>query len=197
MIGVVVTFHYGDNFDEPTVRKIAEIARVRFEGMPGLRSKTFTLNSGKREAVNFYVWDAEEAAKEFFTDELLERVAGLYGVRPSIEFVQIVALVENTRPCPRPAHERLLWSSASGCFGSIAVIRDSLLTANSGRSWSQRKLPVSGRSRYRQFGVLTPSTSAHGGDRAGQRRGRDGKRATPNAARGGAVRGVMPQRFRT
>jgi heme-degrading monooxygenase HmoA len=98
MIGVVVTFHYGDNFDEPTVRKIAETAREWFKGMPGLRSKAFTLNSGKREAVNFYVWDSEEAAKEFFTDELLERVAGLYGVRPSIEFVQIVTLVENIRP---------------------------------------------------------------------------------------------------
>jgi len=48
--------------------------------------------------VNFYVWDSEEAAKVFFTDQLLERVAGLYGVRPSIEFAQIGALVENIRP---------------------------------------------------------------------------------------------------
>jgi len=97
MIGIFVTFRYGDNFDEQTVRKIAETARVRFEGMPGLRSKAFTLNSGKREAVNFYVWDSEDAAKAFFTDQLLERVAGLYGVRPSIDFVQIATLVENSR----------------------------------------------------------------------------------------------------
>ncbi len=79
------------------MRKIAETARVRFEGMPGLRSKAFTLNSGKREAVNFYVWDSEDAAKAFFTDGLIERVASLYGVRPSVEFVQIASLVENTR----------------------------------------------------------------------------------------------------
>src|SRR6187551_1921432 len=79
MIGVFVTFRYGDNFDEQAVRKIAETARARFEGMPGLRSKAFTVNSGKREAVNFYVWDSEEAAKAFFTDQLLERVAGPYG----------------------------------------------------------------------------------------------------------------------
>ena len=98
MLGVFVTFRYGDNFDEQAVRKIAENARARFEGMPGLRSKAFTLNSGKREASNFYVWDSEEAAKEFFTDELLERVAGLYGVHPSIEFVQIATVVENIRP---------------------------------------------------------------------------------------------------
>jgi hypothetical protein len=65
--------------------------------MPGLRSKAFTLNSVKREATNFYVWESENAAREFFTDELLDQVAGLYGVRPTIEFVQIATLVENGR----------------------------------------------------------------------------------------------------
>jgi len=98
VIGVFVTFRYENNFDERAVRKIAETARVRFEGMPGLRAKAFTLNPGKREAANFYVWDSEDAAKTFFTDELVERVAGLYGVRPGVEFVQIATLVENNRP---------------------------------------------------------------------------------------------------
>lgn len=97
MIGVFVTFRYADNFDEQAVRKIAEAARARFEGMSGLRSKVFTVNSGTREAMNFYVWDSEDAAKAFFTDALLERVTDLYGVRPSVEFVQIVTLVENAR----------------------------------------------------------------------------------------------------
>jgi hypothetical protein len=97
MIGVFVTFRYGDDFPEQVVRKIAESARPRFEGMPGLRSKAFTVNSGKREATNFYVWDSEDAAKAFFTDAFLERVTGLYGVRPSVEYVQIATLVENAR----------------------------------------------------------------------------------------------------
>ena len=97
MIGVFVTFRYGDNFDEQAVQNIAEGARARFEGMPGLRSKAFTVNAGKREATNFYIWDSEEAARGFFTDALLERVTGLYGVRPSVEFVQIATLVENVR----------------------------------------------------------------------------------------------------
>ncbi|MBB5467716.1 hypothetical protein HDG32_003839 [Paraburkholderia sp. CI2] len=65
--------------------------------MPGLRSKAFTLNSAKREATNFYVWESEDAATAFFTDELLDRVTGLYGVRPDVEFVQIATLVENVR----------------------------------------------------------------------------------------------------
>lgn len=97
MIGVFVTFSYADDFDERAVRKIAETARSKFEGMPGLRSKAFTLDSEKREATNFYVWDSEDAARAFFNDALLERVTALYGVRPSVEFVQIAALVENAR----------------------------------------------------------------------------------------------------
>ena len=56
--------------------KIAETARGRFEGMRGLRSKAFTINSGKRKATNFYVWDSADAAKTFFSDELVERMTG-------------------------------------------------------------------------------------------------------------------------
>jgi heme-degrading monooxygenase HmoA len=97
MIGVFVTFRYRENFDAQAVRKTAEAARAKFQGMPGLRSKAFTINSAKREATNFYVWDSEEAAKAFFSDALLEFVTGLYGVRPSVEFVEIAALVENAR----------------------------------------------------------------------------------------------------
>jgi hypothetical protein len=96
MIGVLVTFRYGDEFDAQAVQKIAETARVRFAGMPGLRSKAFTSNAAKREAMNFYIWDSEDAAKAFFTDQLLDRLTGLYGVRPTLEFMHIAALVENT-----------------------------------------------------------------------------------------------------
>lgn len=95
MIGVFVKFQYEDNFDEHMVRNVAETVRGKFEGMPKLHSKTFTFSSEKREAVNFYVWDSEDAARAFYTDELVERVTGLYGVPPVIEFVEIATLVEN------------------------------------------------------------------------------------------------------
>jgi hypothetical protein len=97
MIGVFVTFRYGDDFDEQRVQKIAETARAKFEGMPGLRSKAFTISAAKREATNFYVWESEDAARGFFSDALLERITSLYGVRPSVDFVQIAALTENAR----------------------------------------------------------------------------------------------------
>lgn len=98
MIGVFVTFRYEDGFDEAAVRRIAENARPRFEGMLGLRSKAFTLDPAKREARNFYVWDSEEAARAFFTEETLQRITGVYKVRPTVDFVQIATLVDNAHP---------------------------------------------------------------------------------------------------
>src|SRR5690348_12804832 len=95
MIGVFVIFHLEEKFDAQAVRKIADSTRARFEGMPGLRSKAFTLNAARREAVNFYVWESEDSARIFFNNALIERVAGLYGVRPRVEFVEIATLVEN------------------------------------------------------------------------------------------------------
>jgi len=95
MVGVIVSFRYGADFDQAKVRKIAEGARSRFEGMPGLRSKAFAFDAEKREAINFYVWDSAEAAEAFFGPELIERVTGLYGVRPNIQFVSVAELVDN------------------------------------------------------------------------------------------------------
>ena len=97
MIGVFVKLRFGERFDEDAVRKVAEASRGRFEGMPGLRSKAFTFDAGTGEATNFYVWDSEDAARRFFSADLLERIAGVYGVRPRVEFVQIATLVENSR----------------------------------------------------------------------------------------------------
>jgi len=93
--GVFVTFRYTSDFDAQAIQKIAFAARSKFDGMPGLRCKAFTIDSAKREARNFYIWESEESAKTFFTEELLQRVTGLYGVRPSVDFVRIAALVEN------------------------------------------------------------------------------------------------------
>ena len=56
------------------------------------------MRSAKREATNFYIWDSADAAMAFFTDAVLERITGLYGVRPSVKFVEIATLVENARP---------------------------------------------------------------------------------------------------
>jgi heme-degrading monooxygenase HmoA len=95
MIGVSVTFQYDGEFDRARLVSIAENARGAFEGMPGLRSKLFTIDDARRRAVNFYVWASSDAAKAFFSEEMRERVTGLYGVEPTIEFLEVAQLVDN------------------------------------------------------------------------------------------------------
>jgi len=95
MIAVFVTFD-SDNLDDGRVRKVAAEARGTFEGMAGLRNKFFTLDDEKNRATNVYVWESEEAARQFFSDQLLEQVTGLYGVRPRIEFAEIIESVDNS-----------------------------------------------------------------------------------------------------
>ena len=96
MIGVNVIFQYEDSFDRARVIGVANNARATFEGMPGLRFKFFTLDESARRANNFYVWDSKEAALEFFSDELRQRVTDLYGVAPTIEYVEIAQIVDNS-----------------------------------------------------------------------------------------------------
>ena len=96
MIGVNVTFDYDGDFDQERVAGVAEHARAMFEGMPGLRFKFFTFDDKRQQARNFYVWESQEAAERFFTDELRERVTGLYGTAPEIEYVEIAQIVDNS-----------------------------------------------------------------------------------------------------
>lgn len=97
MIGVNVTFNYAGDFDHARVVKIASDYRGMFEGMPGLRLKVFTFDEKQQRAANLYIWDSREAAENFFTEELRQMVTGLYGVPPSIEFVEIAEIVDNSR----------------------------------------------------------------------------------------------------
>ncbi len=92
MIGVFVTFRYEDNFDEQAVRK-SLTARARFEGMQELRSKAFTLNS---ESVRRRTFTQSRRTLQLL-HQASRAVTGLYGVRPTVEFVEIATLVENVR----------------------------------------------------------------------------------------------------
>jgi hypothetical protein len=95
MFGVFVTFDLGAAYDAARLSQLAQAARPKFTGMPGLISKTFTLDDTARTAVNFYVWETEAAARGFFSEETLAGVSRVYGVRPTLRFVTIAARVDN------------------------------------------------------------------------------------------------------
>jgi hypothetical protein len=96
MIGVLVTFAQTDKFDRSTLAKIADELREPFEGMAGLRFKSFMLDEDGLRARNFYVWDDVEKARAFFTEEIVDKVTGIYGVPPEIEYLDIVGFVDNS-----------------------------------------------------------------------------------------------------
>jgi len=92
MIAAFVTFE-SDEIDEGRVRAVAAESRGLFEGMAGLRTKLFTFDETTHRARNVYVWESEDAARQFFSEQLLERVTGLYGVRPQVELAEIIESV--------------------------------------------------------------------------------------------------------
>jgi hypothetical protein len=95
MHGVIVEFQYGEEFDRARIAGIARDARGSFESMPQLRQKAFTIDEQNHRATNVYLWESEDAARGFFNDELVDRVTHLYGVRPTVSFVEVAELVDN------------------------------------------------------------------------------------------------------
>jgi hypothetical protein len=93
----LVRFRFGEDFDEKRVRELAEGSRATFEDMPGLRSKAYAIDGASREAVNFYLWSNEEAARTFFSPQVLGRFTELYGATPTVEYSEVIQLVENRR----------------------------------------------------------------------------------------------------
>ena len=99
MIGVIVRLE-GDALDHGRATAAAEQAGPMFEGMPGLRSKTFTWDDQDGSVTNFYVWESEQAARGFHTPELATKIVELYGVEPQVRFVEISALIDNGVTAP-------------------------------------------------------------------------------------------------
>jgi hypothetical protein len=95
MHSVIVEFQYGEEFDHARIAAIAREPRGHFEGLPHLHQKAFTIDDQNHRATNVYLWDSEDAARGFFDDQLVDRVTGLYGVRPTLSFVEVAELVDN------------------------------------------------------------------------------------------------------
>ena len=93
MITAFVTFRYGEDFSAAKVRRLAESARARFEGMPELAQNysAFLLSCGKRAMCTFGT--TLRAPRRFFTAENRDCIAALYGVQPIIEYAEVCAFV--------------------------------------------------------------------------------------------------------
>jgi Putative mono-oxygenase ydhR len=96
MIGANVHFDYNGDFDRARITKVAENTRAVIESTPGVRFKFYTLDEKNQRATNFYVWDSQDAAERFFSEETRALVTDLYGVAPTIDYVEIAEIVDNS-----------------------------------------------------------------------------------------------------
>lgn len=103
MVGVVVTFRFGTDFDPEALTQKAETTRSRFQGLRGLDSKYYWIDKSAREGGAISIWESKEVAEAFFDAALLEGLARLYGARPEIRIVEIPLMVDNRRTAALPA----------------------------------------------------------------------------------------------
>jgi hypothetical protein len=95
MIGLFVDLDYNGQLDRDRVLKVAEAAHPMFVGMPGVQFKFFTLDEAAGRATNFYVWDSRGQAESFFSPEIRAQITELYGVEPTLRYVEIAQVVNN------------------------------------------------------------------------------------------------------
>lgn len=100
MVEVLLVFLFGPEFDEARIRQVAEAAQGESSATPGLRSKELMIDAANRGAVHLYIWDSEDAAREFFTPDRVELITALYGVRPSVQFNHQIKTIVLARPVP-------------------------------------------------------------------------------------------------
>ncbi len=95
MIGVIVSLGPSDQLDHARASAVAEKAAPMFEGMAGLRSKAFMWDEETSTVTNVYVWESEQAARAFFTPDVVAQVTELYGAEPRVTFTEVSELVDN------------------------------------------------------------------------------------------------------
>jgi hypothetical protein len=101
VIGVFVEMDYNGEMDRDRVLNVATDAHPMFVGMPGLQFKFFTLDAAAGRATNFYVWNSRADAEHFLTEDVRRQIAALYGVEPTITYVDIAQIVNNTSTSTR------------------------------------------------------------------------------------------------
>lgn len=100
MIAVLVSWELeSPMYREALVEKFQR-RRLLYDGMAGLRSKTYWIDWERGEYGGFYLWETREAAEALYTPEWIEQATAFYGSRPEIRFLEVPVYVDNVVPEP-------------------------------------------------------------------------------------------------
>lgn len=97
VIATLVTFRHTDaTWDRARLEAISHSTAPKYKGKPGLVMKTYWYDDARMEHGGFYVWESREFAEATHTDEHCERLAFLYGVMPTVRYLDAPVFVDNT-----------------------------------------------------------------------------------------------------
>lgn len=97
MIATLLTFRHTEaTYDRARLEAISHSTAPKYHGLPGLIVKTYWYDDANREHGGFYVWESRQHAEATHTDEHRERLALLYGVAPTVRYLDAPILVNNT-----------------------------------------------------------------------------------------------------
>ena len=103
MNATIVTFRHSEGaYDRPRFEAINRSTAPKYEGLAGLVSKAYWYDDAARENGGIYVWETREAAEATHDEAHLDRLEELYGVRPTVRWLDVAVFVNNTALTPQP-----------------------------------------------------------------------------------------------
>jgi len=96
MIATIVTFRHAPGaYDRVRFEAINRTTAPKYEGLSGLVWKAYWYDDAARENGGIYVWTSREAAEATHDETHLERLTELYGVRPTVRWLDVPVWVDN------------------------------------------------------------------------------------------------------
>ena len=97
MIATIVTFrHTAAAYDRGKFEAINRSTAPKYEGLAGLVSKAYWYDDAARENGGLYIWETREAAEATHDEAHLKRLEDLYGVRPTVRWMDVPVFVNNS-----------------------------------------------------------------------------------------------------
>ncbi len=93
---VLVDYHLPDTPPRSAIMEgFVGAANSMFKDMPGLLSKQFCYDENTGNGHSVYLWETQEKAEAFFSPAFFEHFHEVFGVEPTITYLDILVLVDN------------------------------------------------------------------------------------------------------
>jgi hypothetical protein len=100
-LATIVTFrHAASTYDRAKFEAINRSTAPKYEALPGLLFKAYWYDDAACENGGIYVWDSREAAEATHDQAHLDRLEQLYGVRPTVRWLDVPVFVNNVAGLP-------------------------------------------------------------------------------------------------